>query len=37
LQILIEIQGELEEISWHTKSVEEALPEVIDWMYAQSD
>lgn len=35
--VLVEIQGELEEIGWHAKSVEEVLPEVIDWMYAQSD
>ncbi len=34
--VLVELQGELEEISWHVKSIEEALPDAIDWLYDQN-
>lgn len=34
--VLVEIQTELEEITWHAKSIEEALPEAIDWLYSQN-
>lgn len=34
--VLVEIQAELEEIGWHTKSIKDALPKVIDWLYSQN-